>query len=277
MSSILIPAGYHIRSWKTNFRIWAAFLLGFGICLKNGSMFLSCMKAMHSSAQIFEAYIVIGSHITWFMGILLGSFLLLSDAPFVNDLSKYEIIRTGKIKWFWSQISYIFISSILYSLIIFIFLCILTVLYAEPLFENTWSEGIRILAVKQPVYVIRKFAFSFPFPEMIENLSPLGAAVKTMFFGSLYMSLTGFVIFAGNLCSFHGLGWVLAAMIHILGYISYANLGLVIPMKFSLLCCAVPAYHDGEMSSLYSFVLLSIVCIISIAAGRKIINKAELF
>ncbi len=278
MRLILIPAYYHIKAWKSNLRVWAAILLGMGICLKNGAQYLSAIKTMECSVQIFEPYIVIGSRIPFLMGILLGNLLLLSDAPFINTLSKYEIIRIGRIKWFWGQITYIFISSILYSIMMLAFLCMITLLYSEPSLENTWSDGMNLLAIKQPAFIIRKFAFSFAFPDMIESLTPLKAVGETLVFNSLYMFLIGCMILVVNLMMKSCLGWIMAALIHILGYISYANRGIGIPMKFSLLCCAAPTYHyikNLEMSSWYAFTLLSILSIILIGAGRKFIPKAE--
>lgn len=280
MRLILHLTYYHIKAWKSSLRIWAAFFLGLGICLKNGIQYLSFIHVMDSSVQIFEPYIVIGSRIPFFMGILLGSLLLLSDAPFVNTLSQYEIIRIGRIKWLWGQITYIFISCILYSIMMLAFLCIVTVFYSEPSLENTWSEGMNILAVKQPAFIVRKFAFSFAFPEMIDALTPLKAVGETLVFNSLYMFFIGCVILVVNLMTKRCLGWVMAAMLHILGYISYANGGMGIPMKCSLLCCAVPAYHyiqALEMSSQYAFILLSILSILLIGVGRKLILRAEFF
>lgn len=268
----------HLKSWRLNYHVLAAFLLGTALCLKNMYGYLSFANGIGSPVQLFEPYIIIGSRIPFFIGVLLGNLLLLSDAPFVSPVSKYEILRVGQKKWFWSQILYIIISCILYSLYILMLTGVIAFLYSQICVQNVWSNAMDMVAVKQIDLGI-KYGFSFAFPELIRSVSPYAAAFFTFVFNSLYMILIGFCILIVNLLSVSGFGWIIAAIIHIIGYIAYANIGIGIPLKVSLLCCAAPAYHYISvlrMSAGYSFCLLFILNISFVCIGRYFISRSML-
>lgn len=271
---------YHIRAWGGNPRVWAAFLLGMGICLYNSARYLSFINGIDSSAQILESYIVIGNRAPFLLGVLLGGLLLLSDAPFVTPLSPYEVLRTGRKCWFWTRVIYIVFASVLYVLLMLAFTCLVTAVYSKIFWRNAWSEGMYMLAVRQPEFVIRKYVFAFPFPELLQKTSPCRAAFDTLIFNSLYLSVMGCCILAVNLRSRRNLGWVVAAVLHIFGYMAYTNGGLLIPLRYSLFCCAIPAYHYEEglrMSAVYSFAALCFFGLAFAVAGRRQISKTETF
>ena len=152
--------------------------------------------------------------------------------------------------------------------------------YSEVYLKNLWSDTMDMVAVKQTDFVIKKYAFSFAFPELIHSLSPLGAALFTVIFNSLYMIFIGVCIFVINLMSSSRFGWIMAAIVHMIGYIAYANGGFLIPLRYSLLCLSVPAYHyiiGLKMSSGYSLGVFLILIISMVCIGRNCISKSLLF
>lgn len=262
---------------KYNFRIWAAYALGFGLCLKNMHAYISLANGIDYSIQIMEPYILIGTRIPYFMGTLLGGLLLVSDAPFITQLSNYEIIRVGRKKWVITQMLYIVFRCIRYSVAILFFSCFMSFISTDVIWSNNWSETMNMVAVEQSYFVIRKFAFSFEFPEYIMEVKPYLAMLLTLFYNSLYMILAGFCIFVINLIFKHGAGWLVAAILHIVGYVIYANGGAVLSIKYSLLCCAAPGYHYIEkysMSPIYSATILVVISLIifvlAICASKKV-------
>lgn len=280
MRTILTLTYQHLKSWRSNYHVLAAFLLGTAVCLKNSYGYLAFANGIGSSVHIFETYIIIGSRIPFFMGILLGNLMLLSDAPFVSSVSKYEILRTGRIKWFWSQVMYIFFSCILYLLYVLMLTSILTFLYSGSYIQNTWSNAMDMIAVKQTDLVIKKYAFSFAFPELISLTSPFCAAFFTVVFNWLYMVFIGLCILVVNLSCNANYGWVAAAVVHIFGYIAYANGGIVIPLRYSLLCCSAPAYHyisSLKMPTWYSFCLFLVLNIGIVCLGRSFLSRFPFF
>lgn len=277
MSAVIRLIYLHFKSWRLNYHVLAAFLLGTALCLKNCYGYLSFANGIGSPVNIFEPYIIIGSRIPFLMGIMLGYLLLLSDAPFVSLASKYEMLRVSQKKWFWSQAIYIFLSCILYSLYILVLTGIVAFLYSQTYLQNMWSNVMDLTAFKQTDLVIKKYAFSFAFPELISSVSPFGAAFLTVVFNSLYMVFIGVCIFVVNLACSAGFGWIVAALVHMAGYIVYANGGFLIPFRYSLLCRSAPAYHyisglkmpSGCSFGIFLTLIISIVCI-----GRYCISKS---
>jgi hypothetical protein len=262
MKSIIMPSLYHIRLWKRNFRALAAFMLGIGLSLLNITKYLSFARAIDSPVQIFEAYTLLGSVVPFYIGTLLGSLLLLSDAPFVSPLTKYEMLRIGRRKWFLSQVVYIAISCVIYSIVIFAFSIILSVTHARVALSDNWSSAMVMLAEKQPEFAAKNFKIAFGFPDFIHSVMPSIALLMTMLFNTMYMILMSLLLLAVNLITKRNIGWIAAILVHILGYIAYANGGYVLPLKYSLLSCAAPAYHFIDtlnMSSQYSFTLFVVM------------------
>lgn len=279
MKTIITLAFRHLKSWRSNYHVLASFLLGAGICLKNCHGYLSFSNGIGSSVQIFEPYIIIGSRTPFLMGILLGNLLLLSDAPFISSVSKYELLRTGYKKWFRSQIMYIFLSCFLYLLYILILTSALALICSNAYIRNEWSNAMDMVAIKQTELVIVKYAFSFDFPELVLAVSPVSAAILTLIFNWLYMVFLGLIILMVNLLLNTHYGWVPAAVIHIIGYIAYANSGIGIQLRYSLLCLASPAYHyvtEFEMPSWYALCLFFILNAGMIILGKCAFSKSSI-
>jgi len=245
---------HQLCGWRTDLRVSVAFLLGIGLSLTLASDFFSFAEVMQTSVQICEAYVVLGSSIPALMGILLGCFLLLADAPFVSGISPYEILRTGRRKWCISRYLYLIIACFLYSSVLLLFTMAFSFLVKGGSAADHWSETMHTLAVKQPYFTIRKYAFAFPFPELINGCSPCEAMLLTWLFSTLYMIFCGGMVLVVNLYTHRNMGWIIVLILHIIGYLAYTDSGLGIPYRFSLLCCAAPAYQFREewgMSTLY--------------------------
>lgn len=262
-----------IREWKYKGRAWAAFLLGIGISVKNCGVYLAYVNQADGMTQIFEPFVVLGSTIPFLMGTTLGGILLLSDAPFLKQISEYEVLREGYKRWFISEILYVILASVLYALVILLGSCLFTACFSRAFIANVWSDSLKRLAYQQPEYVILKYRFVFPFPELLDAVSPMRAVAETFVFQSLYLSLLGICMFVVNLLSEVNIGWIVASLIHIWGYIAYANSGMVISFRLSPLCCASSAYHyvkGYDLSKSYSvfFILVWIIIFISIGAKK---------
>lgn len=271
---------YHIGTWKVNFRVLAALLLGCGITLTNIGRYFSFAHAVGYSVQIFEPYILTGSNVMFFMGILLGCLLLLSDAPFVTPMSKYEIIRIGRKKWLMSQIVYIIIACIVYSIVILLFSVAVSTFAGDFFLSNHWSQTMVMLAERQPGFA-DNFRLSFKFPDYIRSTKPFTALLLTFLYNNLYMVVMGLCMFVFNLLINRNAGWVAAMALHIVGYIIYANAGFgIVSVKYSLLCCAAPGFHYVAaygISNSYSFMLFAAIVLFLIFAGISNASRLELF
>ncbi len=269
---------YHIRTWPRDLRAVSSILLGATLCLYSISRYFRFSNAIGSSVQMFEAYIIVGSCAPFFLAVFLGSLLLVSDAPFITPLSRYEIVRMGRKNWLVSQGLYIILSCIFYSAIILFFCIIYSFIFCRVSLANSWSTAITMLAEEQPTFAVKNFSISFPNPDYIHTVSPVSAVLLTLLFNSAYSSVLGLCILLFNLLTDQNWGWVFAAVLHIFGYIIYANGGYFIPIKFSLFCCALPAHlftPELNMSPFYAFIVFVFLGDILSISCKKAIFRSE--
>lgn len=231
-----------ILSLRGDRKAWAAFALCLAFCVINVSPYVSYVSALGYELQAVEAYVIIGSSLHYFTGILLGALLLLSDAPFIGSRSPYEILRAGRRVWLRGQAYYILFSGLLYTFIAIVFTVIIASLTGSVYFENTWSEAMVLLAKRQPQFTILQFKLSFPYGEFIDTVSPYGAMLISLFFNSCYICLLSLCMFVVNLYSSRGFGWLAAILVHIGGYVIIANGFLMAALRnVSPLSLALPA------------------------------------
>lgn len=239
MRVLLSVAKKEIRIWLTRPKVWSAFLLGMCFCAYTAEKYISFSEAIGSSMQVTEIYTIIGSSTYYFTGILLGVLLLLSDAPFVNSRSRYEIIRIGKVAWLRSQMLYITLSVLIYFLIIMLFTMLIACVIGKASWANAWSRSMGILAYDNPYFAISEFKLTFPYPLMISTVTPYLASVLTLVFNILYCLLLCMCMYVFNLVVEKKIGWFLATIIHFSGYIIITN-GIITNgrQRFSPLSCA---------------------------------------
>jgi len=232
-----------MKSWHRDPRIIAAFFLGLALCFLNEKRYLAFAAAAGCPIQVVESYIVAGSIVTSFTGMLLGVLLLLSDAPFIEKLSPYEIIRTGKTKWIAGRIFYIVLSCMLYSLIMAMFSMLLSLSSDGLSLADEWSPAMLMLSGKQPEFARTEFGLFFPYPGFTSAMRPYEAAVLTLALNSCYFCLLCLCILAVNIRNGHNFGWAAAAGIHIGGYLISMNVPLMpaYASRLSLLLDALPA------------------------------------
>lgn len=275
----LVIAFHQIMAWRRDYKAWAAFMLCLAFCIMNASRYVSFSAALGYRIQAAEAYVIIGSSIHYYTGILLGALLLLSDAPFINVRSPYEILRAGKRIWTRGQISYIVMSVILYSLFTILFCAALSALSGNIYFENSWSEAMSLLAKRQPSFAILDFKLAFPYGEFIDAVCPYGAMFMTLFFNSCYICLLCLCMFAVNVRSGRCSGWIAAIVVHIAGYVIVANGPIVFPQRYSLLACSFPANQYVEalgITPLYAATIFAVLIGMLIFISDRRARMAEI-
>ncbi len=122
--------------------------------------------------------------------ITLGSVLIFCDAPFITAQTKDYLIRTGRKKWFWGQVSYILMASCLYAAC----LLLLSVLLLLPNIEFSagWGRVVNTLA---------QYENSGVFKDLIQNYTPMAAvglsllaiSVNSIFLGTFIMAVNVYV------------------------------------------------------------------------------------
>lgn len=265
MKGVISSTWNKLQSWVTNYRIAAAFLFGIVVAIRYSLRYISYVKDFGSAVQCFETCIWLGSQPRSLCFLILGGLLLLSDAPFLTPLSLQEMLRIGRIKWVWSQIIYIITASILYFSILFLFVSILSSAMVGTYLLGGWSTPLKALASQRTSAAITNYGITFPFPEMLQKLTPIKAMIACILFNSMYLSVICLPILCVNLLTKENVGWIVGSSIHFLGYMMQANEGYELnwSMKYSLLCCSIPGYQytpERDMPPLYCFAML-FVCI----------------
>lgn len=248
-----------ISSWKTDLRVIMAFALGFVLLCLNGYPYLKFAAFLKSEVQAFELSVICGSTGYAFLALFLGNLLLLSNAPFITDVTTYELLRSGKKQWIDSKILYIVLSSVLYSIMLMVASAVFSAFKGTVSFKNEWSYAMLELAIKQPIYSVDSFRIAFPQRMFVETVNPYTAVVLTVICNSMYSILISMTMMCVNLLSSRNWGWIVASLIHIGGYVIFANAGFMFPQKYSLFCHGMPAYYIQEIGH-YS--IIGTVCFV---------------
>ena len=258
MRQVLFLLINKIRSWSGDWHVIMALIFGILVCIYNCTSYIDFANFATGKINILEPYVVVGNDGWSFLGVFLGNILFLSDSPFVSKISKYEILRVGKVRWLLSKTLYIVLSCLFYSFLILIISSIYTLTRAEGVsFTNSWSQSMNILAFEQPSYATSAFRLSFGYSDFVGSESPVSAALLTILFNSLYAITLCLIIMTINIIIGKNTGWVVASVIHIAGYIIFANGGLEIPYRFSMLCYALPALYSVAELNMSMFFALS--------------------
>ena len=233
----------HVSSWKGDLRTIMSFLFGAVLVCMCGYPYIKFACFARSEIQAFELYIICGSSGYSFLALLLGNILLLSNAPFVDEITTYEILRLGKSRWVNSKILYLVSSCIAYSVFLLIVSVIFSLFKGNVVFINEWSYAMKELAFKQPTYAIESFRVAFSHGNFIASVNPYTAVTLTVVCNSAYAVIICLLMMSINLVSRHNLGWLIAGVVHICGYIIFVNSGFLFPTKYSLFCHGLPAYY----------------------------------
>jgi len=230
-----------ITSWKTDLRVIMAFLFGFILLGIDGYPYLKFASFVRSDVQALELFVLCGSTGYAFLALFLGNLLLMSNAPFVSETTTYEMLRMGKKRWIDSKIIYIVMGSVIYSLVLILASVVFSCLKGTVSFRNEWSYAMQELAFKQPSYAITSFRIAFSERAFVSAVNPYLAALLTVVCNSAYSILICLFMMTVNLFSTHNFGWIVAGVMHIMGYAIYSDSGIGIPMRYSLFCNGMPS------------------------------------
>ena len=275
MKSTLRLARGKFSSWKHDYKILAALLLNLAFCIIHSSKYTAYCQVLDLPFHFLEPYVLIGSAVEKFTGIFLGCILLLSDSPFFNACSNYEILRVGANTWTRSRFIYTLLAVVIYNFSSIIFTALISILTFRTSFTNEWSQAMILLAEQNPAFAISAFKLTFPYPGFLDAFGPYSAAIITCLFNSAYCIVITITIFLINVYFQSNIGWVAAISVHIISYIIYMN-SFALGIKKSLLECALPAaqFNTGDMlSPLFSINIFLIIILFGFYLSDKISSK----
>lgn len=233
-------------TWKTDYKIIAAFLIELCFVFGLAQRYDAYCAAINVPTAFLEAYIIMGSDKRLFSCILLIVLFSLSDIPFINERSSYELIRTGVKSFLQSRVLYIVITLTIINVIPIAILFVLNVCGKSAGSLKEWSRAIILLAERQPDFAVSNFKLLFSHPGFLYSTIPITAVIITFLFNFSYCFIIVFTMMIFNVnCKHVKLGWGLAVAIHITGYI-ISNNNHILGIYFSLLDCATPACQFDE-------------------------------
>lgn len=138
------------------------------------------------------------------MFIILGALLLFCDAPFLNQNSSWQILRAGRKNWFWGNMLYIWLLSLIYAIVI----SLLPVLMMIPQIEWAagWGKLLGTLAQTNALGLSINYT-------IVAHFSPLEAMTLTILAVWLNAVLIGMLNFILNLLFRKGIGAAVSVMI----------------------------------------------------------------
>ena len=124
--------------------------------------------------------------------ISLGALLLFCDAPFLEPDSSFQILRAGRKNWFWGNVLYLWILSLIYTVCI----AVLPVLLMFPYigWENGWGKVLGLLTT-DAAYSADMEALN---GLIISRFSVLQAMALTMLVIWILTVMIGMAVYAGN-------------------------------------------------------------------------------
>lgn len=228
----------------------AVILLGVGMVCYFGSRYFRFANLNTMTVNPVESFIILGSDQRSFTCVTFFPLMLLTfDAPFFSDRSVYEIVRVGKRPWLTSKILFVVLEILMYQLMVFGFSVLLSFCSARTMVWKGWSPAMEYLTGDGWQLVASRFQLSFPYPGFTQALSPWEAVGVTSLFNGAYCLVLALVMISCNILLKDTKGWVIAAAIHILGYVIHnSGSGILFRFGFSLLNCALPAWQFSGSS-----------------------------
>lgn len=262
------------QSWATNPRIYVAFLMNALVASVISTRLLGFSQYGGEPINMLEPFIISGSEANIAVFLPLSFFLLLADAPFVTTRTTYEMIRVGREDWVKAQLVYIFASGIVFYLLTALVSGLLVA--SNAFIANIWSKPLYLLTQGNTT-AIGLFQLGFEYPEFISRLSPIAAWLQVLTLSMLYGIVLGMILFVFNLHG-HALGWILAILVHVIGYIGIRSAFLfVIPSKLWLFAYSLPTWLDGKgmfgvetfVSYIIFFALIALLSALAIQYGKR--------
>lgn len=254
---------------KTSPRIFIGYLYGFWIGLSMGLRYTFFSCGMETG--IFEGFLLITNQSFNIALLLIGFFILIADAPFVDAETYFVLIRSGGTSWRNSMVFYILVQTIIYESLI----CLggMIPVFFKGNFTFKWSETMELLTGAAPRIAVLDYQLPILDKWMLTAWSAPVAFLHSFLLTFSYCFFLGLVIFAGNLNAALPVGQLIAVGIHLVGMLVMSDF---VPLYWpSLVAHSILQYHipGKEVLLLGVSYFLFAICIISVLFVLKKISQ----
>lgn len=140
-------AGYEMKQWKTDCRVWAVFAVIALIVIKEAAWITMIGLRQHTRSTPWMVTLLFteGTIATGMIKIIVyfGAIVLFCNAPFFNEITPYLLLRVKRKCWVVGEITYIFLASAVYAAV----LVVVSVLFLLPQasLSQIWGSTIYYL------------------------------------------------------------------------------------------------------------------------------------
>lgn len=234
MRSLLhITKNLLLYEWSDK-RVIMGFLAGVTVPFYWLRNFLDYAAAMGEPVNILEAFLVVEHEYKSVMFLVLGWFLVVADAPFINGNTYYSLCRTKKRSWNVTMVFYILVQAALYTA----GAALPTVLasLSRGFAGRMWSDPVYLLSQDFTLSRSGEYGISFLQRDLMRGMDVPQAFFGTVLCFFLYLVLTGLILYTGNLFLGGIWGIGIAFTLHVGGF----GLRFLGQGKHALMACASP-------------------------------------
>lgn len=247
-------------------RILIGYFYGLWLGFLVGQQFVSYSSVFQIG--IFDSFILLMNRPLNLSLIIIGFFVLIADAPFVNGRTYYVMIRSGTLAWHISMLGYLFLQLMIYMGMIMLGCIIPEVIRGNVTME--WSESMQILLKATPKNAILVYNFPIIDGKLLETWSSGETAAHCFLLCFLYTFFLGLIVYIGNLNFSLPIGHLCAVAIHFIGVLTLSDF---VPVYWlSLVAHGILQYHipkSGELSLVHSYALFLMSNAITLLLLRK--------
>ena len=263
MRKILACCGHNFRKWLSSPRMLALVLL-IGLILESSVHELAdFVRSNDLIINFWGLYPMLASQTQMRLLLSFGTLILLCDAPFVDEVQPYLLLRSGRWNWVWGQVLYMALAIIIYQLTVNLISGLL--LWGQLSFSGVdWENGWM---------TIQYLDFTMGLPELVSAPSrsvnfrmPTEAWIMSMTLDFMGYLLTGSLVFAVNQC-FRGnkgvvVGGVFVMTETIILFGDFPLLWFWSPLTLCNLENLDMGFQPSRPDVNYAFTLLPVLCII---------------
>ena len=197
-------------------RVIMGFLMGMAVPFFWLRNFLDYVKSTGEPVNILEAFPVVEHEGGAMMFLVLGWFLIISDAPFVGGNTCYCLYRTKKRGWNFAMVFYISVQAAFYTAAVALPMVLSSLPYG--FIGKMWSYPVYTLSKDLPADMGGGYRIAFLQNNMMRRMNvPQAFAVTALCF-LLYLVLMGIILYTCNLLLGGIWGAVIAFTVHMSGY-----------------------------------------------------------
>lgn len=200
----------------TDKRVIMGFLAGMAVPLYWLKNFLDYAAGTGEPVNILEAFVVVEHEYKSVMFLVLGWFLMVSDAPFINGNTYYSLCRTGKRSWNMTMVLYLLVQGAIYTAGVALPMVIMSLPCGFA--GKMWSDPVYLLSQDYTMSQSAKYGISFLQRDMMRSMNMPKAFLATALCFFLYVVLMGLILYTGNLLLGGIWGIVAAFIVHAGGF-----------------------------------------------------------